>query len=251
MLGDILKALSLSKQESDIFMQLARLDSAPASRIAQKTRLKRTTCYQLLEDLVKRNIIKRSIKYGVRYYTAATPSELVVILDKRSEPLLAAKSQLAKNISEIEKFYHGGAQNTAISFYEGYDEIKLIYDKILAQDDSDIYSILRKMDTTNHPLSEYWKKYLKERLAKRKKSYSIVPADQQAETYLKSSRVEKRMAVKVDPDDIEIYGDLKVCGRLVGLVSQHEGRIFGITIEDEKIAKMFKGMIKTLWKHYS
>ena len=51
MLGDILKALSLSKQESDIFMQLARLDSAPASRIAQKTRLKRTTCYQLLEDV--------------------------------------------------------------------------------------------------------------------------------------------------------------------------------------------------------
>jgi len=251
MLQDILKALGLDKQEMEIFMHLARLECVPASRIAQKTGLKRTSCYQILENMVKNNLIKRGLKYGIRYYTAATPQELVKLLEKKTEPLEEAKILLNKNLSEIEKFYRMGNSSTSIAFYEGFEEIKLVYDKILAQDDPQIYSILRKMDTTNHPLSSYWKQYLKERIKRKKKSFSLVPADQLSEKYIQANKKEHRNTIQIAPKEIPIFGDLKVSGKLVSLISQHEGRIFGVTIEDERIAKMFKGMLKVLWKHYS
>jgi sugar-specific transcriptional regulator TrmB len=250
MLPEILKTLNLEKSEVEIFMQLARLGSAPASRIAGKIGLKRTTCYQLLENLVQRNILKRSLKFKTRYYAPASPKELAILLDKQITPLNDAKALLEKNTKDISSFYYQKEKNTEIAFYEGFDEIKLIYDKLLQQNDKEIFSVIKKHETTGHYLKSYWQKYLNQRIKLGKKSFSLVQKDQYSQVYIRESVKEKRQTIAVAEKDLKIFGDLKVSGDLVALVSQQEGRIFGITIEDPRIAAMFKGMLKILWKHF-
>ncbi len=251
MLPQILKNLGLDEKEIRIFLQTAHQKLAPVSQIAKKTGLKRTTCYQIIENLVKRKYIRRYIQHGMKYYAAASLEELKQLLDKQAAPLEEARNLLAHDTSELKKFYNVGTADTQISFYEGYEEIQLAYDKVLDQEDSEIYSLLRKEETANHPLKKYWEKYLQKRQQLGKKSKSLVPASQRSKTYVKTSAQENRYTVSIKEQDIPIVGDLKVCGNLVAIISQHQGRIFGITIENPRTAAMFKGILKTLWKHFS
>jgi len=230
---------------------LARLDSAPASRVAQKTRLRRTTCYQILENLVGKKFIKRNIRFGVRYYSSLSPEELAARIEENLQPLANARDMLTERNREIRLFYGKQASEAKISFYEGFDEIKLIYDKILAEEDREIYSLLRKQDTTNHPLQSYWKKYFKKRLALDKHTFAIVPNDKSSRVYIDESRREKRQTLAVNPKKLHIFGDLKVSGNLFAYISQHQGRIFGVTMESPEIATMFRDIIKLLREHFS
>lgn len=250
MLPDILKNLGLDKKETNIFLQLARMDSAPASRVAQKTRLRRTTCYQILENLVQKKFIKRHIRFGIRYYSALSPSEISAKIEETLQPLTSAKNLLEESNKEIRLFYGQKNPETKISFYEGFDEIKLVYEKILEEDARDIYSIIRKQDTSDHPLHGFWKKYFKKRLALGKQTYSIVPNDQSSQVYIDESRKEKRKTLAIDPKKMHVFGDLKVSGNLFAYVSQHEGRIFGVTMESPEIAAMFRDIIKIVWQHF-
>jgi sugar-specific transcriptional regulator TrmB len=251
MLPQILKNLGLDEKEIRIFLQTAHQKLAPVSQIAKKTGLKRTTCYQIIENLVKRKFIRRYIQHGIKYYAAASPEELQQLLDRLAAPLEDARNLLGGDRDELKKFYNAGADDTQISFYEGYEEIQLAYDRVLDQEDQEIYSLLRKEETSNHPLKKYWEKYLQKRQQLGKKSLSLVPASQQAKTYIETSALENRNTVSIKDQDIPIIGDLKVSGNLVAIISQHQGRIFGITIENPQTAAMFKGMLKTLWKHFS
>jgi len=250
MLPQILKNLGLDEREIRIFLQAAHQKLAPVSQIAKKAGLKRTTCYQIIENLVKRKFIKRYIQHGIKYYAAATPEELQQLLSKMVAPFDEARGLLT-DTAELKKFYNIGRNDTQIAFYEGYEEIKLAYDKILDQGDGEIYSLLRKEDSSAHPLKKYWEKYLRRRLEQGKKSYSMVPAEPQSKTYLKDSTRENRRTLSIRSQDLPITGDLKVCGDLIALISQNEGRIFGLTIENPETAAMFKGMLKILWKHFS
>ncbi len=248
MLQNILKTLGLDQNEQDIFIHLARLENAPASRIAAKTGLKRTTCYQLLENLVKRNLVKRSISHNIRYYSAVSPKELQRALQNSIKPLEEAQNLISKNLQEINKYYRPSQQETQVGFFEGYDEIKTVYEDILAQEDREIWSMVRKEETAGHPLKSFWQSYLKQRIEKGKKSYTFVPADQESQKYIADNKKEGRQTVSIEAAKIPIYGDLKVSGNLVAIISQHRGRIFGLEIRDAKIAAMFKGILKTLWK---
>jgi sugar-specific transcriptional regulator TrmB len=251
MLPDILAQLGLNKNEVELFLQLARMESAPASLVAQKVRIRRTTCYQVLENLVKQGLIKRSIRFGIRYYSALSPSEIEARINDTINPLINAKESLQKDSKEIRRFYGQKSPEAKISFYEGFDEIKLVYEKLLAEEDKNIYSILRKQDTTNHPLQPFWKKYLKKRLALGKTTYALVPNDKSSKAYISENKKEKRETLCVSQKKLHIFGDLKVSGDLFAYVSQHEGRIFGITMESPHIAAMFRDIIKILWKDLS
>jgi sugar-specific transcriptional regulator TrmB len=251
MLHQILPHIGLNEKETEIFMQTAKLGGAPASRIAQKTSIKRTTCYQILEQLCERKIMQRHIHAKTRYYTSATIPELLDIFEKQIENLNSAHTQLQENQKHLEKMYNKTIGETEIIFYEGWDDIKNIYDQILNEKDKDIYSIMKKQDTKDHPLSSYWKQYLARRIKAKKHSYSLVPKTDDTNIYVTSSYREKRDTLTVPPKDIAIFGDIKVSGKSTAIISQHEGRIFGILIKDEKIAKMFKDILRALWKQYS
>lgn len=148
---------------------------APASRIAQKTHLKRTTCYQVLEQLCQKKIIKKHLKSKMRYYEAIPINELLNLIKTSIDDLNLTFKNLENNKNELEKMYQKNIGTTTLSFYEGFEDIKQAYDSILHTPDQEIYSLTRRQfNINNHPLKSYWNKYLNERLSLKKMSYNLI-----------------------------------------------------------------------------
>lgn len=251
LLADLLKQFGLNEKETALFLQIAHMGSAPASTLAHKLHLKRTSCYQMLEDMVRRGFIKRTIVGNIRYYMAKTLVELERMLDKRVAALQEIQEQLGAHREEFQDFYGAKKKKTEVTFYEGFDEIAKIYELMVEQEDDTIYSIIEKQSSEQHVLQKFWQWYRKTRIVRGKKSVSLVNAVSDAEAYIRQSRKNKRRVGVIPNDDIQLFGDIKVCGDILAIMSPYKGRIWGVTIEDPEIAEMFRGVIRTLEKTYA
>lgn len=247
-ISEILQPLQLEPLEEKTFLLLAEYGSMAASIIAKKLEVKRTTCYLLLERLVKKGIVERTIRKAIRYYQAIDLETLEKVINKQIVIFEEAKQKLLDHKQALKLLYRNHEENTEVMFYEGYDEIKKAYEKILDIEDKEIYSMMKKENTQDHEMHTFWQKYLKARISLKKKTFSIVNDEENSKVYVNEAKNEYREIKIVQKSDIELFGDLKVSGDLVAFISQHHGRIWGITIQDAQIAKFFKGIIKTLWK---
>lgn len=59
-----------------------------------------------------------------------------------------------------------------------------------------------------------------------------------------------RFTIEVPSSDICTYGDTKISGNRIIIVSQSEGRIFGVMIENAGLSKMFASIFKRIWASY-
>ncbi len=251
MLENILQNLWYKDLEIKIFLCSASLGISPASTIAKKTGIKRTTCYQILEQLCQKRIVKRHLKAKMKFYEAITLDELSAFLKSSINDLQKNYSDLEQNKQDLEKLYQKNIWDTQISFYEWFDDIKLIYDWILDADDNEIYSLTnRDFVMKKHPLKEYWDKYFLRRIVKNKYSYTI-SSKQEWIPEIETNENKFRKTLKIPDSEISVYWDIKVSWNTFAIVSQHEWRIFWVTIENEWIAKMFKSLIKEVWNKHN
>jgi sugar-specific transcriptional regulator TrmB len=251
MLKNILQNLGFKDQEITIFLQTASLWISPASLIAKKTNLKRTTCYQILEQLCQKWIIKKHIKSKLKYYEAISIDELMYFIKKNVDDLNLAYKNLKKEKNELEKIYQKNIWDTTISFYEWFDDIKQAYDNILDSWDSEIYSLTKKrFSTSNHALSQYWIKYLNHRILYKKTSYNIINWENINKIDFKIEHKKLRNTLQIPNNILPIFWDIKVSWDKFVIISQQEWRIFGILIQNQELANMFKNIFKILWGNF-
>lgn len=252
MLSEILKLLWYKENEIVVFLIVASLGNAPASSIAQKANIKRTTCYQLLEMLSEKGIIKKHIKSKIRFYSAITLEELEKKLKSSIWDLSSGLQIIERNREEIERSYSKNYWNTRVSFYEWFDDIKNAYEEILDSDDKEILTFAKKdFNIKTHPLKSFWDKYYYKRLELWKESFNIVGDDNSEAQQFEYNIKKLRHNLKLPNSIISTYWDLKISWDKIIIVSQNEGRIFGLLIENTEIAKMFKDIFRVVWKSFA
>ncbi len=251
MLEKILTNLWYKDIEIKIFLSAASIWASPASLIAKKTWIKRTTCYTMLEWLCQKNIMRRIIKSWMRYYEAIWIEELSDFLKWNIDWLLTDFKELERNKTELQKLYVKNIWDTKISFFEWFDDIKQAYDGLLREQDDEIYSLVnRDFNIKNHPLKEYWDKYYYKRLELKKMSYTVSNSTDNTKPKIESNDKKLRKSLVLPEEILPVFWDVKVTGDNLVLISQNEGRIFWISIKNKWFANMFKKLIKELWKKY-
>lgn len=92
MLDLLLQKQGLSDKKITIYKLLMELGEQPASFLAKKVSLNRSSCYQHLEHLLQLGLISRIIKNNVTYFAA---NDVLGVLDN-------LKSSYSKDLKEIE-----------------------------------------------------------------------------------------------------------------------------------------------------
>lgn len=246
-LRQVLRPLDLSSQEEAIFLLLASRGSLPASSVARLTGIKRTTCYSFLERMVSVGVLQRFVRKGILVFDAVNTKKIAHLLDQRLGVVRDALTQLEENAEEIRAVYTAHTPTTRVTLFEGYEDITKAYDRILDAEGETIYAMTRKQATKGHTLEAYWKQFLARRLKKGKKMCAMINDYPESQEYLEKSASILREAKILPEALIPLWGDLQICGDVVTFVSQNEGRIWGISIQDEHIAAMFRGMHQALW----
>jgi sugar-specific transcriptional regulator TrmB len=118
-----LQKIGLSKKESQIYLELAKLQEATANELSKKTSTQRTVVYNVLQQLIEKGFVNYIKKQSKRYYSISKPESLLSDLRE--------KEGITKDlISELSKIKVQTKQNNSVEVYEGASGLKILFEEI-------------------------------------------------------------------------------------------------------------------------
>lgn len=123
-LDRLLQQMGFSKNETKVY--LAALESGPSSaqKLAERAGLPRTTVYSVLEYLVERGVVGKTVSQGKTRFLADSPEKLLSIVSE-------LRSQVEKSLPQLDAIYNKSETKPKIYFYEGKGAIRKAFDDTL------------------------------------------------------------------------------------------------------------------------
>jgi sugar-specific transcriptional regulator TrmB len=237
-----LQFLGLEEKEAKVYLAALELGVASIQDLADKSNIKRSTVYKILKKLEPTGLIIESIKGKRKVFIAAEPEKL--------ERSIKEKVQVLKQIlPELHSLNNTGNIKPKITYYEGRDGLRQIYDLALE-------TTTKKVDWVS-PIKAIMEtvgeKFLEEHIEKRmKEKYwvrSIQITEQQVDTYkyLDPTTFDKTYRkVKFSPPGMDIPNTFGIWDNKVAIIStRKEG--FGIIIESEDLVRTMRTFYELLW----
>lgn len=235
-LEKFLKNLGLDEKSQQVYVALLKLGDASVSRIARESRIKRTTCYHILEQLKDKGLVSSYIEKGVKRFVAESPNKLKNVLEGQ---LFA----LEKYLPQLRSFYNLAGSPTAIKFFTGEEGAKQVSEDVLNSKKKTIYSmgsIKNVKEATGVSI-----RFTKRRLAKKIFEKALRIRGEFGEDYIKRQRQELK-EIRFLPENLEIPILVFVYDNKVGVIcSQKEG--FSFIIESEDFSKTMKMIFQAIW----
>lgn len=239
MLTNDLEILGLNAKEARLYLASIELGEANIGQLAKKSKIKRTTVYDIIESLKGKGLLSVVVKNKKTLYYAADPRELEEKLDEK-------KTVLKKMLPELLSIANLIDKKPKIQFFEGIEGIKEVYRDGLKYPDQEmlawvseeaIYAFDEKF------LNEY---YLPKRLEKKIWVRAIAPQHPDMEKYKGLDQKSLRQTKLVSPEqfpltvEIDLYSNNKIA-------IMSFGEKFGLIIESKKIYTTLKSIFEMNW----
>lgn len=243
-IDQVLSQLGLSDKEPKVYVALLKLPGAqPASLIANRAELNRTTTYKALMSLVKKGLVTKAQRQGVTCFFAEDPeNRLKTMVEKQKDQL----NEMSKTILETIPLLTMEGSETylpKVRYYEGIEGIKQIYEAIL-KEEKDVY---RYGDITKiyQALGVYTDEYIKKRNKLSIKTHAIMPQHNKKD--LKKHDEENRDVLFIPEDRFAIDGEIRIFGSKVAIISLQKESPIAVLLESQTIANMFLSIFMLTW----
>lgn len=229
---NILQPIGLDKKSETVYRALLSLADAPASNIARRAGVKRTSAYHILENLTAMGLVTTYRGRGVQRFVAEHPSRLKTFFERKA---IMAERIIPELVKEISKSHLA----PSIRVFEGKDAIKSMSEEALKTKEKIILSIGSTKKLTEFLGGKYgWGKRRREsgifQKALRFKSDDIIEHP---------SRLHE---VKILPDSFNFPGYILIFDNSVGIIPFEEPAR-GVLITSRSFSLMFKSVFEVLW----
>lgn len=242
MIPELLK-LGLSNEEAKIYLACLETNGGPVSVIARKAGVHRVSCYHTLENLLKKRLLSKYNKNGVKCFAPEPPEQL--------ESLALEKVNIAKSLlPELRSLISAIGFKPKIRSYEGQDGVERVFmESLNAKEEILGYTNLKNV-TEFFP--DFFKKYTRQRLKKNIKTRYLSP------TTVESVKVLDPFLPKdYDPHLIEILlvnkdqfpfeNEILIFGNSVGIVSLNPDELLGLIVESPTFAQTMRAVFDLAW----
>ena len=233
----ILEQLGLKDKKADVYLAALELGSATVIEISKKASIKRTTCYDILMDLIKMGLVSETSKGKKRLFIGEDPEKILGDLENKEKLLSGILPQL-------KAVYNIKGVKPKIRFYEGKEGLREVYADTLKY--SGEIAAFASEDVVRTLGREWADDYLKKRVKKNIRVRVILPKTEYVSKIVGEDRESLRTSKLIDPQkypfsiEINIYGHKKVA-----LMSSCEET--GIIIEGDEVYKTMKLIFELLW----
>jgi sugar-specific transcriptional regulator TrmB len=252
---DILQALKefgLSKQESNLYLTLAKTPGAqPASIIAHKMGMNRTTVYKMLINLAALNLITKTMKHGITCFFAEDPeNRLKSMVEERGHKLDEVNKAILEALPSltIQESMHE-ANLPKIRYYEGIEGIKQIYEEVLKEGKS--YYRYGDITKIYGALGDFTDEYIKKRNKLGITAHAIMPFYKESGANIEKNKRELRKVLYIPHEFFPIDGEVRIFGNKVAIMSLRRESPIGVIIESNIVAGMFQSIFMLTWKDYA
>jgi len=120
-----LKDFGLNQNETKVYLFLLEYGIATPPQIAKATGIARSNTYSILDGLKQTGLISEHRRNRRKSYLALAPESLMKTIEKKRETL----ESLLPDLRALYKKYEN---KPAIKFFEGLEEVKMIYEETLS-----------------------------------------------------------------------------------------------------------------------
>ena len=237
MLLSTLQQIGLNEKQAKIYLAALELGETTVKEIAKQAGIKRTTIYDLLDEMIANGLLKQTIRETRKKFIAASPAELRLIIQKR-EALLSQIMPALSSMSNVDKV------RPKIRFYEGREGLLEIYADTLKHSGE----ILAFASADVLHLGKGWvEHYIQQRV--RKKIYykgilSIPPSIEKE--FVSHDQAQMRSSKVIDSQKYPFSNEIMLYGhQKIAIISPKDA--IGVLIESAEIHRTQKSIFELLW----
>lgn len=236
---DLLK-IGLTEGEAKVYLALSELGSSTVGPIVKKAKVAYSNVYDILNRLIEKGVVSYIVKDKTKYFQAASPSNLVVYLERKEEQIRLEKEALKKALPDLEKLQEEKAKQEAEVFI-GKKGLRTAYEKLCRN--------ISKRDEVLF-FNIYDEKYAEEsdlfynsttELVKGIKNRGICNNE-----YGKSWFLKKAKHLNIRLTDLPLPGNIDIIEDKVLFVSWGE-TVFSVLINSKSIADNLRDYFNRMW----
>lgn len=233
--------LGFSSEKARVYLAILEMGESKVVDISKKTKIKRTSCYNFLSELIKDGFIKSTKRAKKNFYFVDDPRILEFDVEDKLENIKTI-------IPELQKIHSIFPYKPKISFFEGENGMKEIYNDISNSFTSggEILSIIGSSDLRKYVPKQVEDKYLSLRLKKKVVNKIICTDNQISQEWKKNAEKELREVKIVNKDKFDFKADIKIYKNKVAFLSYKENYI-GVVIESSEIVGIQRMFFNSLW----
>jgi sugar-specific transcriptional regulator TrmB len=237
---DSLQNIGVTAAGATIYCALLKSPKMTVSEISRLSNIKRSTCYEHLDILLKRDLIVR-VPIGKRMlYSATHPKKILLDVHKQVQ-------EFEESIDEMSRQFDETTHRPKVVFYEGKREIKKIYDDLF-KTVGDVYSIFPPQAFFDNFTENEYDQFDKLINDYAFRSRDLI-VDDKFFKKVDQIRKENGMGNKVTkklPRSFKSSVDVLIYGHKVALISLND--LSGLVIDNHDIAELFKELHGFIWK---
>jgi len=237
-LKNTLEQFGLHGKKADVYLAALELGGTSVINIARKAGIKRTTCYDILQDLINQGLVSETAKGKKRLFIGEDPEKIKKDLQKK-------ESLFSEILPQLKSIHNISGVKPKIRYFEGKEGLIEAYDdalkyagEIVAFGSEDVYKVLGR---------DWVEDYIKRRVKKDIRVRAILPSTEYLEREIfVRDQIQLRMCKSIKKEkypfsiEIDIYGFQKVA-----LISNKEQ--LAVIIESAEIYNTLKQIFELCW----
>ncbi|MCX6743685.1 MAG: hypothetical protein NT116_05655 [Candidatus Parcubacteria bacterium] len=236
----IFEQLGINKKQAKVYLAALELGPSTIAKLAQKSGIKRTTLNEFIQEIVAKGLLVTSVSGKRRLYSAISPAELEILIDKQKEIISQIKPELNLLASKT-------PQKPKVRYYEGQAGVRRIYEEMLHVKDKDVYYFGAIKETEKVIGEEYLKNWVKRRIKAGVISHAVRVKSKEAKEESFMAGVEYLRELRFFP--LEIKGNISqilVYDNNVAIVSTI-AESYSLIIESAELAATIKYFWQVIW----
>ena len=233
--------LGFSDKKAAMYLSLVEYGEMPVTELAKRSKLKRTTVYNILPELMSDGFVNKSKSVGKTTYYVNKVEDLERFLNEKKDRVKLLVSELKKSVGTFDF-------KPKLAVYEGYGGMKKLYQDVIdsVNPGDNIFTFIGTQKLDFFVPQDVVQNYVDQRVKKRVRNLIIAPKEHVLESWEQNATVELREMKKTSFPFPDFSADLKIFGNKIALISYKEN-FFAIVIESIELNLLHKNMFQLMW----
>lgn len=232
-----LEQQGLDRSEVEIYLTLIKLGKASVGVLAKKSKIKRTSIYDILHRLIAHGLVSSVSEEGVNYYTPKNPESLLDTISEQEQAL----SKLLPSLIWVSS---NPNIKTKVEYFTAHNTVEMIYADTLKLKGDHFYGIVAGSGEENLEMP-YINSYIKKRVANKISMDQILQSTEKI-NYSKLQNQKQLRNLKLLPANFPIDSSICIYAKnKVAFISYNDTT--AVKIIDKQVYNTFKSIYKIAW----
>lgn len=246
----VLNDLGLKDKEPEIFLMLLKTQGVqPASIIAKRVNMNRTTVYKTLMKLAKMGLVVKSMKQGITAFYIEDPENcLDNLLVSQREKLDRLNEKMSSILSEIKSYQKHQLTIPHMRVYDGFNGVVRAYEDTVIEENT--IRSFENIEEMPPQIKEYMEKtFVPRRMDRGNFAYVLAPKSKTNIEARKDDKKHLREARFAPKDELPLETGINIYGNKISFFSYDPDDMFGVILESEAFANSLRAVFDFCWRH--